>query len=90
MVRSIADENADMMAQVLGRIVQPVRGGAVEFLARALERREARSIEAEALADQIAAEESPAETITRERDEREAERFRIELERDERGGDDWP
>jgi hypothetical protein len=74
---SIADENASIMAQVLGRIAQP--GNLIDFA----ERRAA--LMKAAAGDDI---EAIPDDLTVEYDAAEAERFRLECERDLRGEDE--
>jgi methylaspartate ammonia-lyase len=72
----IAAENARILNAVFDRICKPVPGGAFEFLEeQAALRRAAESDGIEAIAD-------PVPDLARARDEAEAERFRIEIERD--------
>lgn len=79
----IAAEQAAMMNQVIGQLLAPVPGGAMEFLADAISRRN--HLRAAALPDGI---EIIEDEISVERDAAEAERFRLELERDARAPDE--
>lgn len=75
---SIADENARIMGLALARIAAPVEGGAVAFLADAMTRRDALRAAAEGDGIEV------VDDLVVERDAEEAERFRIEIDRDAR------